>query len=97
MSLTTDVVIFRLRDEVARLTRERDAAIERANTNAAMVEALKAEIDAAWFSIDHGWDIESREELERQSKTNGFKYGLAQAVHHMWKRPRRAQEARDGE
>lgn len=48
-------------------------------------EALR-EIDAAWFMIEHGWDIESREELERQSRTNGFKYGLAQAIHHLGKR-----------
>ncbi len=47
---------------------------------------LQAEIDAAWQMIEQGWDIESREELERQAATNGFKFGLAQAVHHMWKR-----------
>ena len=46
------------------------------------------EIDAAWFMIEHGWDIESRAELEKASATNGFKYGLAQAVHHMHKRHR---------
>ena len=50
-------------------------------------ERAEAEIDAAWFGIAHGYDnIESRAELEQQSKTNGFKYGLAQAVHHIWKR-----------
>lgn len=49
-------------------------------------ERLKAEIDAAWFNIEHGWDIESRAELESQARTNGFKFGLAQAVCHMWKR-----------
>ncbi len=46
----------------------------------------EAEINAAWQMIEQGWDIESREELERQAATNGFKFGLAQAVHHMWKR-----------
>lgn len=34
----------------------------------------------------HGWHMESRAELEQQAKTNGFKFGLAQAVHHIWKR-----------
>lgn len=47
---------------------------------------LRAEIDAAWFSILHGWDIEDREYFEREAPGNGFKYALAQAVHHMWKR-----------
>lgn len=46
----------------------------------------RAEIDAAWQMIEHGWDIEDRAYFERESKTNGFKYALAQAVHHMWKR-----------
>ncbi len=46
----------------------------------------QAEIDAAWFMIDKGWDIESRAELEKQAKTNGFKFGLAQAIHHLHKR-----------
>lgn len=50
------------------------------------VKELEAEIDAAWFGIEHGFDIETRADLEAQSKTNGFKYGLAQAVHHLWKR-----------
>jgi hypothetical protein len=50
------------------------------------VKELEAEIDAAWFGIKNGYDIESRAELEAQSKTNGFKYGLPQAVHHIWKR-----------
>lgn len=44
------------------------------------------EIDAAWFMIEHGWDIETRAELEKAAKTNGFKFGLAQAIHHLGKR-----------
>lgn len=47
---------------------------------------LRAEIDAAWQYIEHGYDIESRAELEAQAKTNGFRYGLAQAMHHIQKR-----------
>ena len=83
-----------------------DAAIDKAecyNCRNAVCHALEeaeqenarltAEIDAAWFGIDHGFDIESRAELEKQSKTNGFKYGLAQAVHHMWKRNPKVQQA----
>ena len=50
------------------------------------VERLRAEIDAAWFMIEHGWDIEPREYFEREAPKNGFGYGLAQAVHHMGKR-----------
>jgi hypothetical protein len=50
------------------------------------IALLKAEIEAAWFGIEHAFDIESRELIERESKTNGFKFGLAQAVHTIWKR-----------
>lgn len=50
------------------------------------VDEPNAEIDAAWAYIKSGYDCESREELEQQSRTNGFKYGLAQAMHHIWKR-----------
>lgn len=52
----------------------------------------RAEIDAAWHMIENGWDIESRAELEKQAATNGFQYGLAQAVHHMWKRELKARK-----
>ena len=46
------------------------------------------EVDAAWAMILRGYGegIESREQLEAEARTNGFRYGLAQAVHHMWKR-----------
>lgn len=50
------------------------------------IAKLNDEIDAAWSGIENGFDIESRAELEKAAKTNGFKYGLAQAVHHIWKR-----------
>jgi pyrroloquinoline quinone (PQQ) biosynthesis protein C len=60
--------------------RHRAEAAERARNTAL------AEIDAAWDYISHGYAIESREELEQAAKTNGFKYGLAQAMHHIWKR-----------
>lgn len=49
-------------------------------------ERLKAEIDAAWFAIEHGWDIEPRAHFEKEAPKNGFEFALAQAVHHMWKR-----------
>lgn len=52
----------------------------------AEIKRLHAEIDAAWFGIKNGWDIENRAYFERESKTNGFGSALAQAVHHMWKR-----------
>lgn len=55
-------------------------------------DEARKEIDAAWFGIEHGFDIETRADLESQARTNGFKYGLAQAVHHMWKRDPRVEE-----
>lgn len=57
----------------------------------AQLEAATGEIDAAWQQIENGWDIETRAELEADAKTNGFRYGLAQAVHHMWKRDRKVE------
>lgn len=59
-----------------------DVVVAQAET----IRRLEAEIDAAWFGIEHGYDIESRAELEAQSQTNGFRFGLAQDVHHIWKR-----------
>lgn len=49
-------------------------------------ERLKAQIEAAWFGIEHGYDIEDRAIIEREAKTNGFRFGLAQAIHTIWKR-----------
>lgn len=63
--------------EVARLTRERDEA--------------RAEIEAAWLGIEHGYDIEPRALIEAEAKTNGFRFGLAQAVHTIWKREPKAE------
>lgn len=51
-----------------------------------ILEPLRAEIEAAWFGIEHGYEIEERALIEKEAKTNGFKYGLAQAVHTIWKR-----------
>lgn len=54
--------------------------------------AYEQEVNAAWFQIDNGFEMESREQLEAEAKTNGFHYGLAQAVHHMWKRTPKGSE-----
>ena len=48
--------------------------------------AAEAEIEAAWKLIDTEYAIEPREQLEAEAKTNGFKHGLAQAIHTIWKR-----------
>lgn len=58
----------------------------------AEIAKLRAEIDAAWLGIENGFDIEPRAELEQQSRTNGFRFGLAQAAHHMWKRDPHVEE-----
>lgn len=49
-------------------------------------DALKEEIDATWFYIERGYDIEPRAYFEKEAPTNGFKFALAQAIHHVWKR-----------
>lgn len=71
---------------------ERDEARKAAEQWRWQLATAKAEIDAAWFGIDHGYDIETRAELEADARTNGFKFGLAQAVHHIWKREPRVAE-----
>jgi len=45
-----------------------------------------AEIEATWRLIESEFDIEPRAQIEAEAKTNGFKYGLAQAIHTIWKR-----------
>jgi len=45
-----------------------------------------AEIESAWRLIESEFDIEPRAQIEAEAKTNGFKYGLAQAIHTIWKR-----------
>jgi len=45
-----------------------------------------AEIEATWRLIENEYDIEPRAQIEAEAKTNGFKYGLAQAIHTIWKR-----------
>ena len=47
---------------------------------------LRAEIDAAWEYLRNGYDIEPREYFEKEAPRNGFKYALAMAMHHIWKR-----------
>ncbi len=49
-------------------------------------DAQAAEIEAAWKMIESEFDIEPRAQIEAEAKTNGFKYGLAQAIHAIWKR-----------
>jgi len=53
---------------------------------AAATAAGEAEIEAAWRLIESEFDIEPRAQIEAEAKTNGFKYGLAQAIHTIWKR-----------
>jgi hypothetical protein len=52
----------------------------------AALAAAREEIDLAWKMIENAYHIETRADLEEQAKTNGFKYGLHQAVFHIWKR-----------
>jgi septal ring factor EnvC (AmiA/AmiB activator) len=52
----------------------------------ARIAELEAEVDAAWATIRNTFDVEPRSQLEAEAKDNGFKYGLAQAIHHIWKR-----------
>lgn len=47
---------------------------------------LRDELEAAWQYIEMGYDIKSREYFEAEAPTNGFKWPLAQAIHHIWKR-----------
>lgn len=49
-------------------------------------QQLQDEIDASWRAIENSYDIETREYFERHAPTNGFKWALCQAVHHLWKR-----------
>jgi hypothetical protein len=56
--------------------------------------AMVAEIDATWEAIARGWDIEPREYFEYHAPTNGFRWPLAQAIHHLWKRELRIYECR---
>ena len=81
-----EVSEYMLDYHAAALVKQLSAALAVIESLAWEAREREAEIDSAWLSIRYGWEIESREELERQSKTNGFKYGLTQAVHHMWKR-----------
>lgn len=57
------------------------------------VAELRAEIDSAWQIIESCYDIEPRTELEEAAKTNGFKYGLAVAVHTIFKRDAKVADA----
>lgn len=48
--------------------------------------APNPEIEAFWQGVQRGWDIEPREYFEREAPKNGFKFPIAQALHHIWKR-----------
>lgn len=54
-----------------------------------------AEIDAVWRDIANGYDIEPRAYFEREAPKNGFRYPLAQAFHHIWKREPKVQPLLD--
>jgi len=56
-------------------------------------QRLTAEIEATWKGIERGFAIEPRALIEQESKTNGFKYGLAQAIHTIWKREPKVEAA----
>lgn len=64
--------------------RQLDTIVKRAE--AAAVEPLRDEINAAWFQIEHGYDIESRSYFEEEAPKNGFRFALAQAIAYLWKR-----------
>lgn len=51
-------------------------------------EIQKSQIDAFWFMVQHGWDIEPREYFETEiAKGVGFEDSpLAMCAHYMWKR-----------
>lgn len=44
------------------------------------------EIEAAWKMIEQCYHLEPREVIEREAKTNGFRFGLVQAIFSLWKR-----------
>ena len=50
------------------------------------LDAALAEIEAVWKGIENAYAIEPRSLITEESKTNGFKYPLAQAIHTIWKR-----------
>lgn len=54
--------------------------------------AQSAEIESAWKMIESEFDIEPRAQIEAEAKTNGFKHGLAQAIHTIWKRDAKVTE-----
>jgi hypothetical protein len=72
------------------------ADVVKAKTAGRVIEqayaAQAAEIEAAWKMIEAEFDIEPRAQIEAEAKTNGFKYGLAQAVHTIWKRDAKVTE-----
>jgi hypothetical protein len=72
--------------ELTREHVERCDAEYRLQKAEARADALAAELDAAWKAIERGYEIEAREYFEREAPHNGFKYPLAQAIHHIWKR-----------
>ncbi len=55
-------------------------------------DALLAERERAWLHIETEFDIEPRAQMEAEAKTNGFGYGLAQAIHTIWKRDANVQK-----
>lgn len=66
-----------------------ELAIVRGDLVAADVERknLAAEIDSAWWYIEHGYDIETRQECEVEFlKGAGWKSPLELAMHLIWKR-----------
>src|SRR3990172_8385498 len=62
--------IAALEAQVRGLTQERDA--------------LQEEHEALWKALERGYAIEPRAVFEREAPTNGFRWPLAQALHHIW-------------
>jgi len=60
---------------------------------ATRLRELEAEREEVWKGLYQSYELEPREVIERESKTNGFKYPLVQAIHTIWKREPKVQEA----
>ncbi len=61
----------------------------------ARAEQAEQERDAAWQHIERAWDIEPRAYFEKEAPSNGFKWPLVQAIHHIWKRDAKVAAIRD--
>lgn len=73
----------------------REMEEENATLRARMAET-ESLIDSFWEWLDQMWDIEPREYFEKEAPSSGLTV-LQMAMHHVWKRQRKGDEARCSE